>query len=184
MLDVGWTELLVIGALALIVVGPRDLPQLLRQVGRWVGQIKRMAREFQRSMEDAARDTDIANMKELRDLRKDLGSLDFRQQAAKAQSYLKQPVEPSAGAKPAQPAAAPDAGASVPGVVATGAPASAAVAAAAVPTGGADARAPSAEGSEANGSGSGISGAKVPGDKVPGAKVSGAKVSGAKVSGE
>jgi hypothetical protein len=72
-----------------------------------------MAREFQRSMEDAARDTDLANMKELRDLRKDLGNLDFRQQAAKAQSYLKQPVkvEPAAGAKPVQPAAAPEAGA-------------------------------------------------------------------------
>jgi sec-independent protein translocase protein TatB len=111
MLEVGWTELLVIGALALIVVGPRDLPHLLRQVGRWVGQIKRMAREFQRSVEDAARDTDLADMKELRDLRKDLGNLDFRQQAAKAQSYLKQPVkvEPAAGAKPVQPAAAPEA---------------------------------------------------------------------------
>ena len=102
MLDVGWTELLVIGALALIVVGPRDLPQLLHQVGRWVGQIKRMAGEFQRSIEDAARDTDLNSMKELRDLRKDLGGLDFRQQAAKAQSYLKQSVkvEPTAGAKP------------------------------------------------------------------------------------
>ena len=107
MFDVGWTELLVIGALALIVVGPRDLPQLLNQVGRWVGQIRRMAREFQRSLEDAARDSDLGDLKELRDLRKDLGSLDFRQQAAKAQSYLKQPVkvDPSAGAKPAQPAA-------------------------------------------------------------------------------
>jgi sec-independent protein translocase protein TatB len=113
MLDIGWTELLVIGALALIVVGPRDLPQLLRSVGRWVGQIKRMAREFQSSLEDAARDTDLSSMKELRDLRKDIGSLDFRQQAAKAQSYLKQPVkvEPGAGAKPAQPAATSEAGA-------------------------------------------------------------------------
>lgn len=110
MLDIGWTELLVVGALALLVVGPRELPQLLRQVGRWVGQIKRMAREFQRSMEDAARDSDLANVKELRDLRKDIGSLDFRQQAAKAQSYLKQPVkiDPTAGARPAQPAATPD----------------------------------------------------------------------------
>ena len=113
MLEVGWTELLVVGALALIVVGPRDLPHLLRMVGKWVGQIKRMAREFQRSVEDAARDTDLANMKELRDLRKDIGNLDFRDQAAKAQSYLKQPmkVEPGAGAKPARPAPAPEHGA-------------------------------------------------------------------------
>ena len=131
MLDVGWTELLVIGALALIVVGPRDLPHLLRQVGKWVGQIKRLAREFQRSMEDAARETDITSMKELRDLRKDIGNLDFRQQAAKAQSYLKQPVkvEPAAGAKPAQPAPAQPA--SAPG--ATGGAVSAAPAVAATP---------------------------------------------------
>lgn len=93
MLDIGWTELLVIGALALIVVGPRDLPQLLRTVGQTVGKIKRMAREFQRSMEDAARETDVASFKEMRDLKKDLGSFDFRQQAAKAQSYLNQPVK-------------------------------------------------------------------------------------------
>jgi sec-independent protein translocase protein TatB len=137
MLDVGWTELLVIGALALIVVGPRDLPQLLRTVGKWVGQIKRMAREFQRSMEDAARDTDLANMKELRDLRKDIGNLDFRQQAAKAQSYLKQPlkVEPAAGAKPAQPAAAPEPGTATAATPASAAPSdgSAGSAGAAVP---------------------------------------------------
>lgn len=94
MLDIGWTELLVIGALALIVVGPRDLPQLLRTVGQTVGKIKRMAREFQRSVEDAARETDVANMKEFRDIKKDMGSLDFRQQASKAQSYLNQPVKP------------------------------------------------------------------------------------------
>ena len=97
MLDVGWTELLVIGALALIVVGPRDLPQLLRTVGQTVGKIKRMAREFQRSMEDAAREADLGDLKEFRDLKKEMGSLDFRKQAGKAQSYLNQPVKPDAG---------------------------------------------------------------------------------------
>jgi sec-independent protein translocase protein TatB len=167
MLDVGWTELLVIGALALIVVGPRDLPHLLRSVGKWVGQIKRMAREFQRSMEDAARDTDLANMKELRDLRKDIGSLDFRQQAAKAQSYLKQPlkVEPAAGAKPAMPGAAPEGGAPAVGVAASAAPAAAAgTAEAAVP---AEPVAPAEHRQPA---------AAEP--KVPGTEASGAKVSG------
>lgn len=106
MLDIGWTELLVIGALALIVVGPRDLPQLLRTVGQAVGKIKRMAREFQRSMEDAAREADVANFKELRDLKKDIGGLDFRQQASKAQSYLNQPVKPEQGKAPAAGSAA------------------------------------------------------------------------------
>ena len=107
MFDVGWTEMLVIGALALIVVGPRDLPQLLRTVGQTVGKIKRMAREFQRSMEDAAREADLGDLKELRDLKKEMGSLDFRKQAGKAQSYLNQPVKPGTDKEAAGSAAAP-----------------------------------------------------------------------------
>lgn len=111
MLDIGWTELLVIGALALIVVGPRDLPHLLRSVGQTVGKIKRMAREFQRSVEDAARDTDVTALKEMRDLKKDIGGFDFRQQAAKAQSYMNQPVKTEAGKAKAAAAATAAAGA-------------------------------------------------------------------------
>ena len=181
MLDIGWTELLVIGALALIVVGPRDLPQLLRQVGRWVGQIKRMAGEFQRSIEDAARDTDLNSMKELRDLRKDLGGLDFRQQAAKAQSYLKQSVkvEPTAGAKPGQPTGtpAPEPGAPAPGASAASVPVAPAAPAAEPAASPAPAESPS--------TGAKVAGAaKVVGAKGSGTKVSGAKGSGAKVSGE
>jgi len=89
MLDLGWQELLVIGALALIVVGPKDLPGLLRTCGQWVGKIRGMAREFQRSMNEAARETDMANFKELRDLKNDISSnLDFKAQASKAQSFL------------------------------------------------------------------------------------------------
>lgn len=102
MFDVGWTELLVIGVLALIVVGPRDLPQLLRTVGQWVGKIKRMAREFQRTMEDAARDADITEFKELRDLKKEMGNLDLRKQATKARSYLNQPVKSASGGAAAE----------------------------------------------------------------------------------
>ena len=84
MLDIGWQELLVIGALALIVVGPKDLPSLLRSCGQWVAKIRGMAREFQRSMDQAARDADMTNVKELRDLKNDLGSLDLKGQAYKA----------------------------------------------------------------------------------------------------
>lgn len=78
-----------IGALALIVVGPKDLPGLLRSIGQWVGKIKGMAREFQRSMDDAARQADLSQFKDLRDLKSDIGkSLDFKEQASKAQSFL------------------------------------------------------------------------------------------------
>ena len=72
MLDIGWQELLVIGALALIVVGPKDLPGLLRTLGQYTGKIRGMAREFQRSLNDAARDSDIGNLKELREIQRDV----------------------------------------------------------------------------------------------------------------
>ncbi len=57
-------ELLIVGALALIVIGPRDLPGMMRSVGKFVGQARGMARQFQRSMDDAAREVDLAEFKE------------------------------------------------------------------------------------------------------------------------
>ncbi|HKL68882.1 Sec-independent protein translocase protein TatB [Salibaculum sp.] len=52
--DIGWTELLVIGIVALIVVGPKDLPGLFRAFGRFTGKMRRMAREFSSAMNAAA----------------------------------------------------------------------------------------------------------------------------------
>jgi sec-independent protein translocase protein TatB len=62
MFDLGWTELLLIGTVALIVVGPKDLPLLFRKVGKFVGKARGMAREFSRAMDDAA---DEAGVKEV-----------------------------------------------------------------------------------------------------------------------
>jgi sec-independent protein translocase protein TatB len=59
MLDIGMLEIFVIGALALIVVGPKELPGLLRTVGQFVAKARGMAREFQSSMEAAAREADL-----------------------------------------------------------------------------------------------------------------------------
>lgn len=62
MLDLGWTELLVIGIVALIVVGPKDLPVLFRNVGKFVGKAKGMAREFSSAMNQAADDVGVKDI--------------------------------------------------------------------------------------------------------------------------
>lgn len=64
MFDLGWTELLLIGIVALIVVGPKDLPVMFRTVGRFVGKAKGMAREFSTAMNQAA---DQAGVKDVTD---------------------------------------------------------------------------------------------------------------------
>ncbi len=63
-------ELLVVGALALIVIGPKDLPRMMRSVGKFVGQAKGLARQFQDSMNDAAREADLEEFREARKLLK------------------------------------------------------------------------------------------------------------------
>lgn len=62
MFDLGWSELLVVGIVALIVVGPKDLPVLFRNVGRWVGKARGMAREFSRAMNEAADDSGMRDV--------------------------------------------------------------------------------------------------------------------------
>lgn len=64
MFDLGWTELLVIGIVALIVVGPKDLPGMFQAAGKFMGKAKGMAREFSRAMNDAA---DEAGVKDVSD---------------------------------------------------------------------------------------------------------------------
>lgn len=62
MFDLGWTELLVIGIVALIVVGPKDLPVLFRNVGRFLGKAKGMAREFSSAMNEAAEESGVRDV--------------------------------------------------------------------------------------------------------------------------
>ena len=71
MFDIGFSELLVVGVVSLIVVGPKDLPGMFRTVGKYVGKAKGMAREFQRSMEDAA---DATGLKDVTSDFKDIAS--------------------------------------------------------------------------------------------------------------
>ncbi|MFG1419647.1 Sec-independent protein translocase protein TatB [Xanthobacter sp. V0B-10] len=69
MFEIGWSELMLIGIVALIVIGPKELPSVLRTVGRTVGKLRRMAGEFQGQFQEALREADIAEMrKEISDV--------------------------------------------------------------------------------------------------------------------
>lgn len=63
MFDMSWGEVLVIGAVALIVIGPKDLPKALRTLGNMVGKIRRMASEFQGQFNDALREAELDDVK-------------------------------------------------------------------------------------------------------------------------
>ena len=73
MFDIGWTEILIIAVVAIIIVGPKDLPGMLRTLGRTMGQVRRMSNEFRRQFDDALRDAERSAG--LEETRKDLQSM-------------------------------------------------------------------------------------------------------------
>src|SRR5436305_14362202 len=64
MFDIGWGELLVIGVVALIAIGPKELPGTLRTIGQWMGKIRRMAADFQSQFHEAMREAEMAALKQ------------------------------------------------------------------------------------------------------------------------
>ena len=62
MFDIGWTELMVIGVVALVVIGPKDLPDMFRTMGRFTTKARSMARDFQRAMEAAADEAGVKDV--------------------------------------------------------------------------------------------------------------------------
>lgn len=63
MLGVGWTEMLVIGVVALIVIGPKELPALMQKLGRFVGTIRRMGADFQRELNKTTGLDEVKNLR-------------------------------------------------------------------------------------------------------------------------
>jgi sec-independent protein translocase protein TatB len=63
MFDIGWSELVLIAVVALIAIGPKELPGVLRMVGQWMGKARKMAAEFQGQFQEAMREAEMADLK-------------------------------------------------------------------------------------------------------------------------
>lgn len=99
MLDIGWTEMFVVAVVAVVVIGPKDLPAALRTAGRWARKVRGAAREFQSSIDD------MVNQSELDELRKNANEI----RNFDAKQYISDSVDPTGAAGPT------GAGSSVPG---------------------------------------------------------------------
>jgi sec-independent protein translocase protein TatB len=114
MFDIGWSELMIIGVVALIVVGPKDLPMMFRKVGNFVGKARGMARDFQSAMDHTADESGVKDLadsvKKAADIKDDLSvsgmsskATEFAKNYGNTQSAAdtKPAAEKSASKKPA-----------------------------------------------------------------------------------
>jgi sec-independent protein translocase protein TatB len=123
MLDIGWQELFIIGAIALIVVGPKDLPRVLRTVSHFVRKARGLAREFQGGVADLVREAELDDIKRkvdgstqsiestIKDAADPTGSLTADFDPAEFNRELLERVENGPPTRPAETEAASDGGA-------------------------------------------------------------------------
>jgi len=117
MFDISWTEFLLIGVVALIVIGPKELPSVLRTLGQWTRKVRSMAADFQNQFQEAMREAEMADLKkDVDDIARGIKRFDpFKDVRADVeaagkdiQSSLEQkPAETTSGTEPAQLAAPP-----------------------------------------------------------------------------
>ena len=110
MFEIGWTELVLIAVVAIVVIGPKDLPRAMRVVGQWSARVKRMARDFQGQFNEALKEAELDGIqKDLQGLskidpigrvRKELASIE-----ADVRKDLSPPPVPPVPSPPASPAA-------------------------------------------------------------------------------
>ncbi|WP_134498734.1 Sec-independent protein translocase protein TatB [Microvirga pakistanensis] len=126
MLDMSWGEVMVIGAVALIVIGPKDLPRALRTVGQVTGKLRRMAAEFQGQFNEAIREAELDEVKKqlqgVNDSVSNLNTTNFNPMQ-KIRDELKGAVEAPVTAAAEPPAQQPTGDASIQAIVEGRAPA-------------------------------------------------------------
>lgn len=96
MFDVGWTELVVIACVAILVVGPKDLPRMLRTFGRTMGTVRKMAGDFRRQFDEAIRESELDDIRKSVTQGQAFNPLeDARKTMLEAQKSLKDAVQPA-----------------------------------------------------------------------------------------
>ena len=91
MFDIGWQEIIILMLIALIVVGPKDLPRVVKTAGQWMGKARGYARDFQRTIEEAADATEIdAIKKEIDEANRELSTA--RRDVAEGADAIKKDV--------------------------------------------------------------------------------------------
>jgi sec-independent protein translocase protein TatB len=89
MFDIGWGELVVIGIVALIAIGPKELPTVLRTLGQYMAKVRRMAAEFQGQFQEAMREAEVADLKkQAEDLKSSVSDLTSFDPLADAQKQV------------------------------------------------------------------------------------------------
>ena len=117
MFDIGWSEFLLIAVVALVAIGPKELPGVLRTMGQWVRKARKMAAEFQGQFQEALREAEMADLKqsfdEVREAAKGfsgrglLASLEKDVSSALRIDDQDKPAETKAAEQPATPAIEP-----------------------------------------------------------------------------
>ena len=105
MFDIGYTELLVIAIVALVVIGPKDLPRVMRTVGQWVGRARGMARHFRSGIDTMMRESELEEMEKKwrEENARILAEHPFAESLAEPEA-LAEPAElPAPGEAPAEP---------------------------------------------------------------------------------
>lgn len=111
MLDLSWGEIVVIGTVAVIFIGPKELPGALRAAGHWIGKARTMAREFQNNVDDMIREADLDEVKKQVQSAQSLASGGIStaiQNTIDPKGELKAQVETALAPPPALPAPTPE----------------------------------------------------------------------------